>query len=174
MKIRPIKDITEFFNKMTAPLHAQLVTRTPVKMNKKDVATKTIANPFDVVYKIQTINVEINADYQARVNEQRILEQMPATFVAESRKWGEHVNGVIVEKDGKLYVNVIEISKIGKPVYEKADGTAVTYEEIAPFIPVYNGSPKQGVDEDVKVRTFKLENVIGLFIPSLNVRYTGV
>lgn len=172
--MKQITDLVEFFNKITMPLHATIVTRTPVKMNKNDVATKTIPNPHGEIFKVQSLNVSLNANYETMVNAHRFLEQKNMNFESEARKWGEHVNGVIVKKDGQLYVNVIELSKQGEVSYEKADGTKIQYNEFAAFVPVYKPSPKQALDKEVKVRSFKMKNVIGMFIESLEVRYTNV
>jgi hypothetical protein len=39
---------------LAAPTLARIITRTEVKMNKKDVATKSVANPFIGAVKITT------------------------------------------------------------------------------------------------------------------------
>lgn len=173
IELKTQSELVKFFYANTSAVRGNIVTRTPVKMNKKDVATKSIANPHGAIYKIQTINVELNPKYEMQVNTARMLEGKEQDFEAESRKWGVHVNGGIVEKNGQLYLNTIEEGKIGDVVYETENGVAVSYDDIRPFIPAYNGSAKQGLADDVKVRTFKLENVIGMFIPSLQVRYTS-
>lgn len=164
-------ELVRFFYDNTAAVRGNIVTRTPVKMNKKDVATKQIENPHGAIYKVQTINVELNPKYEMQVNTARMLEGKEQDFEAEARKWGVRVNGGIIEKNGQLYLNTIEEDKIGSPVYETEDGTEVKYDDLKPFIPAYKPAPKQGLESDVKVRTFKLENVIGMFIPSLQVRY---
>ena len=164
-------ELVRFFNDNQSAVKGNIVTRTPVKMNKKDVATKSIENPNGAVYKVQTINVELNAEYEIKVNTARMLEGKEQDFEVEARKWGVHNNKSIIEKNGQLYLQVIEGDRIGSPVYETEDGVEVKYDDLKPFIPAYNASAKQGLEDEVKVRTFKLENVIGMFIPSLQVRY---
>ena len=166
-------ELVKFFYANTQAMRGNIVTRTPVKMNKKDVATKSIENPHGAIYKVQTINVELNPKYEMQVNTARMLEGKEQDFEAEARKWGVHVNGGIIEKNGQLYLNTIEESRIGEAVYETENGVEVSYNDLRAFIPAYKSAPKQGLDGDVKVRTFKLENVIGMFIPSLKVRYVG-
>lgn len=166
-------ELVKFFNSNKMPVKGNIVTRTPVKMNKRDVATKTIDNPHGAVYKVQTISVELNAEYETKVNTARMLEGKAQDFEVEARKWGVHVNKSIVEKNGQLYLMVIEEEKIGTPVYETENGVEVSYDDLKPFIPAYNPAPKQDLENDVKVRTFKLENVIGMFIPQMKVRYVG-
>ena len=164
-------ELVEFFNTFTLSFRGTLMSRTPVKMNKKDVATKTITNPNDVVYKRQMINMELNANYEAKVNSARLDEDKKDNFVGEDRKWGEHVNGVVVKKQDQLYINVLEESKIGDVTYETEGGTKVSYDDIKAFIPPYKPSAKQGLVNDVKVRTFKVANVLEMFIPTIDFRY---
>lgn len=171
IELKTQSELVKFFYDHRDSVRGNLVSRTPVKMNKKDVATKSIDNPHGAIYKVQTINVEFNPKYEMKVNTARMLEGKDQDFEAEARKWGAHVNGGIIEKNGQLYLNTVEESKIGSPVYETEDGTEVKYDDLKPFIPAYKPAVKQGLEDDVRVRTFKLENVIGMFIPSLHVRY---
>lgn len=163
-------DLVKFFDGYKSATRAKIVTRTPVTMRKKDIATREIENPFTEVYKVQTVEVELNANYEQKVNDQRMLEGAEQSFEAGGRAWGKHVNGAIVEKNGTLYLHTIEIGRIGKPKYETKTGREVNYEEIKPFIPAYNGTPGQGLVEEVKVRDYKLMNVIGVNIDN-KVRY---
>lgn len=174
IELKTQAELVKFFYNNTTPVRGNIVTRTPVKMNKKDVATKQIANPHGAIYKVQTINVELNPAYEMQVNTERMLEGKEQDFEAEARKWGVHVNGGIIERNGQLYLHTIEEEKIGSPVYQTEGGKPIAYNEFAPFLPAYVPSKKQGLKNDVKVRTFKLENVIGMFIPSLKVRYTSI
>lgn len=166
-------DLVNFFSNYKSAVRAVVVTRTPVKMNKKDVATKQIANPFAEVFKVQTIEVELNADYEQKVNDQRLLEGVAQTFEAEGRAWGKRINGSIVEKQGQLYLHCIVGKKIGKARYETKTGRSVEYSEFAAFVPNYNSNPKQALENDVQVRDFKLQNVIGLNIDD-KVRFINV
>ena len=52
LKITNEKDLVEFFNKYKSPAKVEVVAVTSQKMNKKDVATKTEANPFTSISKI--------------------------------------------------------------------------------------------------------------------------
>lgn len=167
-------ELVNFFNNNKMPIKGNVVTRTPVKVNKKDVATKLIANPHGVIYKVQTVSVELNAQYENRVNTARMFEGKEQNFEAEERKWGERVNASIVKKGEELYLAVVEESKVGFPVYETEAGDEVSYDDLIPFIPAYKPAPKQALDSEIKIRTFKLTNVIGLFIPQMQVRYVGI
>jgi hypothetical protein len=165
------QELVEFFDKFTLSFRGTLMSRTPVKMNKKDLETKTISNPYGDVYKIQLINMELNADYEAKVNSARREEDKKDDFVVEERMWGSHVNGVIVQKGEQLYINVLEESKIGPVKYETENGVSVDYNNIKPFLPIYKSPPKQNLENDVKVRTFKVANVLEMSIPTIDFRY---
>lgn len=164
MTINNSFELVDFFNHFKSPTRATIVSRTPVKMNKKDVATKQIANPFGEVFKVQTVVVDLNADYEQKVNDQRFIEGSAQTFEAEGRAWGKHINNAIVEKTGRLYLHCIEVNKMGCPRYETATGRDVDYNDLLPFIPVRSSNTKQQLAEEVKVRDFSLPNIIGLNI----------
>ena len=166
-------ELIKFFDNFKSCQRATIVTKTPVKTNKKDVATKTIPNPNGDVFKVQTIVVEFNADYQGKVNDQRLIEGVAQDFVTEQRAWGKHVNRSIVEHHGQFYLHCIEIEKQGKAVYETMGGKKVDYADLLAFIPKYNGTVKQELEDEVKVRDFKLQNVIGINIAD-KVRYVNV
>lgn len=189
--------LVQFFNAFRAPARAMIVTRTPVVVRQKDVATKSIENVLfngkteaTTVFKLQTAIVDLNANYEGEVNNVRALEDKATNFDVEERKWGEHVNATIIKKGDTLYMQTIEIEKVfavyemdrvklddkgnavmvnGKPVLE---AYTVPYDDFAMFVPEAKPSPKQALNNDVKVRAFKLDNVIGVNIEN-KVRYSG-
>lgn len=173
IEITSAAELIKFFDNFKSQQRATIVTKTPVKLNKKDVATKTIENTVGDVFKVQTIEVEFNADYEGKVNDQRLLEGVPQTFEAGHRLWGKHVNRSIVEHQGQFYLHCIEIEKKNDVVYENARGKKVEKSAFEAFIPPYRGSPNQMIVDDVKVRDFKLQNVIGINIAN-KVRYINI
>ena len=164
--INTASDLVAFFNGYESECRAKLTICTPVKMNKKDVTTKTRANPHSTIYKLQTVVADLNINYEERVNDARMLEgQTDRTFSAEGRKWGVHINKSIIEKDeGQFYLQYIEIGKDGKSAYELEDGTKIDYADFVDFVPSHSDSSKQNLNDKVKIRTVKLENVIGINI----------
>lgn len=167
MNLTTQKELIGFFNGIKSEQRANIVTRTPVKMKKT-------GNPYSEVFKVQTTTVDLNVAYEQKVNEERMIQNgdVSQSFQAEERKWGERVNGAIVEKDEKFYLNAIEVAKIGTALYETADGNRIEFAQIEPFMPAYSASKKQGLDDVIKVRTYKLDNVIGLNIDG-KVRYVA-
>lgn len=169
--------LVQFFNAFRAPARAMIVTRTPVVVRQKDVATKSIENVLfngktdaTTVFKVQTAIVDLNANYEGEVNNVRALEDKATNFDVEERKWGEHVNATIIKKGDTLYMQTIEIEKVA--VTYELNGKAIPFDDFAMFVPEVKPSPKQALANDVKVRAFKLDNVIGVNIEN-KVRYVG-
>lgn len=152
--------LIEYFNLSTNEVAGTIKTKTPVKMNKKDVETKTIPNPFGEVFKLQEVNVVFNPKYEAAVNEQRGTENKEQDFQSQERKWGKKVNGSIVENNGAFYLSVIEQDKIDKPIYVDSDMNEIAYAEFEQFMPKKKLSKgTQDLEQAVKYRTYKLDNI---------------
>lgn len=144
--------------------NAVIVISSPVKLNKKDVLTKTQANPFGEVVGVKTLNITLAANYEEAVNEMRAAEGSDANFKAGASAWGTRINDCIIEHNGQLYLGYIENFKEGKTLYE-CDGKSIKWDDIAPFAPSRTSSiTRQGVDIEVKYRRVKLDNLIGLTV----------
>lgn len=137
-----------------------LSTLTSVKMNKKDVETKTIPNPFTEVFKESKVVVLLNASYEKMVNEQRDSEGKETDFVAAGMKYGNMVGAALLENNGQFYVKCIELEKVGESTYIDSDKNPVEYDAIKPFIPVKKPSEHQGTEKEIKARNFKLESIV--------------
>jgi len=153
------KDLVGFFNGIKSEQRATVVMRTPVKMKKT-------GNPYQEVFKVQTVVVDLNVSYEKKVNEERMIQNGDTSepFKAQARKWGIHVNKAIIEKEDKFYLSAIEVSKVGTTIYEH-EGFPIDYTQIEPWIPsVSTSSGKQDLEEAVKYRSYKLDNILGLSI----------
>lgn len=153
-------DLVQFLIDNPREMVAVVTATTNVKLNKKD-ASRTIANPFEGgVSKTQTFTITLNKDYQQAVNEQRTEEGKKADFEAQARKWGSHVCKSIVSKGDDLYLAGIVTGNVGAPKYRcKTTGREVNLNEISPFQGASSTNKSQGVDEQVDVRTYKLDNI---------------
>lgn len=169
LKITNEKDLVEFFNKYKSPAKVEVIAATAQKMNKKDVATKTEANPYTQINKITNFEAEVNVDYEDRVNHQRIAEGKSMDFEAASARWGTPISKAITEKEGKFYLKLIPGIRLNDIVYEDQDGNRLLQEEFIRFVPVAkpNGSGRQEVDQAVVFRTYKLDSIIALTIPGI-------
>jgi len=171
MNAIPTMSMTAFFAANTSPLTGVIMTaKTAVKLNKKDVATKTIPNPFGPIFKIYKAVVSINKDYEKDVNQNRAIEGKEQDFQKEGLKWGRHAYGkAIIEKDGGLYLQTIVEGYRGGSEYVDENGNPVDFEAIKPFMPVKKEeAPKQGLEDAVIVRTFKYESILQLAIKTDN------
>lgn len=129
-------------------------------MNKKDVATKTIANPYLDAVKITTMIVELAPKYEEAVNEQRSAEGKATDFESSSRKWGTSLGNGIVENNDKLYVSFIAKEHV-LTTYMLAD-QIIQKSELEPFMPKKKDSGTQNLDSEVVFRTIAVENIMEL------------
>ncbi len=159
-----IKHIISTLNsvKLDQSVRAKMIISTSVKMNKKDVETKTIKNPYDSATKVSTIIVDINPQYEDVVNQQREAEEKSADFESQERKWGTNIGRGIVEKDGKLYLSYIPVQTVLNSYFVNND--LIEYSELKPFIPVKKPNEKQDLENEVKFRTVSMSNIIGFEI----------
>lgn len=154
-------NIEEFAKTVPENTQVLLTTKTVVKMNKKDVATKTIPNPFtEAVYKLTTTRVTLNASYEDRVNESRTVEGKDNDFKA-TVSYGKMVGNALLENNDTLYIKCIEEEKIGKSFYINGQAEVIQYADLAPFMPVKKPSTTQDLDTEVKARNYKVESITG-------------
>lgn len=160
-KLTTQPELIDFLMQYKSVKTASFVSKTSLKMNKKDVATKTKPNPFDKINKVSVFKGEINFDYEDKVNDARFLEGKEQDFKA-----GEAVNGIqfiskaLSYKDGCFYIKIIPENNMIDPVYEKEDGTKVDYKDLKEFIPVYKKPEGQELDKPVPFRTYKLDSIV--------------
>ena len=147
----------ELIKNLDRPTLAKIITRTDVKMNKKDVLTKTIQNPYIGVVKVTTQIVELNPQYEKSVNEQLSIENKEQNFEVNSRKWGQNIGNGLIENNGKLYVSFIPKQHILN-TYMLAD-KIIDKAEFESFIPNKKENNNQGTENTVLFRTISLENI---------------
>ncbi len=141
----------------------ELVSLTEVKMNKtgKDENGNKIPNPyFGCIQKRSHVVGEIKYNYMDLVNRQRINEGKEATFVPSERVWGDSDGALVSKPDGAIYLNV-RVIKSNKTDYFY-NGNPIEKSKIEAFLPSSNSSSskeKQGVKEEIIVRTYKLASI---------------
>lgn len=134
----------------------ELGTRTDPLMRKTD-------NPyFGRVEKVSRIRALVGPwNYTHEVNVKRIKEGKFADFSPAGRKWGHRVAGTpFVEYRGDKYVecNVLEVISTEFLV----DGRLATdgeVTEIQGFIPGREEGARQGLDDPIVVRDYKVESI---------------
>jgi hypothetical protein len=154
--------ILQTISELNAPTLARMITRTEVKMNKKDVETKTTPNPFGTVYKITTQIVELAPKYESAVNDQLSTEGKEASFEASERKWGTNKGNGIVENNGKTYVSFIAKEHVLTSYIH--NDVVIDKKEFVAFVPVKKPSATQGTDKEVVFRSVSLENIMSVEI----------
>ena len=142
---------------LNKPTLAKIITRTEVKMNKKDIDTKSKQNPYSGAVKVTTQIVELNPQYEQAVNEQLKQEEKPQDFEASSRKWGQNIGNGLVENNGKLYVSFIPKEHILNTYM--FGNTIIDKSELDPFIPKKKDINSQGTETSVLFRTISIENI---------------
>lgn len=152
-----MQNIIDAIKTLEEPTLARITTNTVVKLNKRDVATKTIANPYDEIRKVQVRIVELNPKYEKAVNAQREAEGKTADFESQERKWGTNLGNGIVDKNGKLYVSVIlKDTESTSYLYQDAP---IDKAEFVAYEPVSKPSTNQGIEDVVMFMTFAAENI---------------
>ena len=146
---------------------------TPVTFSAMvDTGARKTGNPYDKILKFSTVNGFTGFDYEASVNRQQVREGHRATFTSHERKWGDNINNVLVELNGKFYLSVRPLHT-KDPIYYGVKGNLmmkVKQESISQFLPKkYDNSGHQGVHTEIVYRNYSLANI--RFISLNKVKY---
>ena len=170
LKISEQSQLIEFLKNYKSATTAKLVTKTVVKMNVNDVATRTKKHNFGTVYKVSVIEADINFDYETKVNDQRFLEGKDQDFKASAPKWGTAISKSLSENNGQFYLKANPKKSLYKSSYENEAGEKIDYKDIEPWIPVKKETLTeggQGTDKEVVFRAYKLDSIIHLSIENV-------
>ena len=158
--IHTVIELANLLAKFSGPVRVKIKTKTEVIMRKKDVATKTKANPYPVVFKLQELEVELNANYEDKVNDALVIEGKQNNFIAEGLPWGQAVDNVLIKKDDQFYIKTIVIKPIGTQTFICSDGRVLPKADLEPFLPIPTPGKSQGLKDEIIVRTFKLNSIL--------------
>jgi hypothetical protein len=144
-------------------MFASVMTVTEPKMVVKDRITKE-PNPYlGRVKKISKMVLSLGNNYESAVENRRKKEGVQGGFQAGTITGRRHVSRMILESEKnpeQKYLEVFAMSNTPAQVeYRLDDGTVVDAEKIKPYLPVESENKSQGLENDVKVFTYKLENV---------------
>ena len=139
---------------ITGPTPATFLAETELDMRKTD-------NPYHKqIKKRQKSNVFINFNYQNSVNRALAKEGKEAEFEAQPRKWGERVTGTpLVLYNGKYYLEARFLNNEPKVEYFH-NGAPIEKALFESFIPEKKSSGNQGLENEVIIRDFKIENIL--------------
>ena len=159
-----IPELLPMLLKLRSAKVATIVAITAVRLNKRDTATKSIANPYGEIRKVQTIRVKVNDDYEGNVNDARDAEGKVDDFEVAPLQWGEHASNAVITHGGEQYLQTIVLESDPNPTYIDSEGNPVAYEAIRPYFPPYRPNARQELDSEVKVRTWKLTSLYDMWM----------
>lgn len=131
------------------------------------------------VTKTARVNGVINWQYAKSVNRQRKREGKTVYFEAHARKWGTRLKGlpfvVHVTKprrkadkpEHRLYLEMKVEKSLGHE-YSDASGNPLDAETVKPFLR-NNGKSRQGVDKEIILRDYHVQNITGMKINGIEV-----
>lgn len=146
---------------ITEETKLNLVTKTEVKLLKKDKEGNK--NELPKIYKIANQIVIVNKSYVKAVNEQRERENKAADFVAEAVKFSGPQTGCVFEYQNNHYVNAILLETIGS-TYVTENLEPIELDQFKQFFSTAKTTSRQQVDEEIKVRKFKVDSIISFAI----------
>lgn len=153
-----VEELVPFLMSLRSTQVATMVAITAVsKMRKTN-------NPFIGTRKVQKVKLEINNNYENKVNDARDAEGSATDFEAKPLQWGEHASACVIENKGELYLQTIVLERDPNPTYIDAHGNTVAWEDIKPFMPPYRPNARQELEQEVKVLTWKLSSIYDLWM----------
>ena len=156
----------EWLQAITEETTLHLLTKTEVKLLKKD--SEGNKNTLPKIFKFSTQKVlvnksytkAVNKSYTKAVNKQREKEGKPGDFVAEAVKLDGVAKGCTFEYNGQHYVKAILLNKLGQDCYQTEHGDAIEMESFQQFLSTTKAKSRQQVDEEVKVRKYKVDSIV--------------
>lgn len=152
----------ETVKSLSGPTLALITTRTEVKMNKKDVATKTEANPYLGATKLSTLLVELAPKYEKTVNDQREAEGKAADFEVSERAWGTNVGNGIVENKGKFYISYILKESKSKSKEFFFNDEEIEFSLLESFIPKKKPDVNPVTEKAITFSSVSVENIVSM------------
>jgi hypothetical protein len=120
--------------------------------------------PFrGTILKRTRLRAVLNADYGAAVNARRGAEGKAADFVPGPRKWGVKVEGTpLIRHKDQLYLEY-QVAEVLAVRYE-LDGRPIEAASLEPWLPARSQGASQGLDDQVVIRTLKLDNLVDVHL----------
>lgn len=133
---------------------ATIVTRTDPKLRKT-------GNTLGPVRKVSRVNVTLGFQYEAAVNRQRTREGSDADFIAAPRQWGKKISPMMVEHNGKFYLET-KVERSLEHSFQDENGKEIPEDLVKPFLPVRSESSRQETEKEILVRDYALESIVSL------------
>jgi len=166
-----IAELTDMLDARRGAFFATIVARVDARLVKKHRETGE-PNPYAGATKVSRVNGCINWCYGQSVNNQRIREGHSEHFHPESRRWGQrrfyNAEGQpvydrsasvrlspFVDHKQAVYLEM-KVQNALEHRYEAQDGTVLTDEQVAPYLPARSRSSRQEVDNEIILRDYTL------------------
>lgn len=147
MKSLTKQELVEVLKSVKGNTFISIESKTEPKLKK--------GNPFNALIKISKVFGAIGFNYENSVNNQRIRESLEVDFEAKPRQWGKRIKGTpLVEHKDKYY---LEVKVQGAESDYFQDNNRVDVDKIKPWM--YNSKSRQGVEKEVIVRDYSLDNI---------------
>lgn len=152
MKTLTKAELVDLLSKVKGTTAVSIETTTTPKIRS--------GNPFVGLKKVSKVSGMIGVIYANSVNNQRAKEGLDKDFVPESRKWGERIlHTPLVKHKDKFYLEMK--CQSAKSDYFDNSGR-VSIDQVKPW--EYNKTSRQGVENEVILRDFSLENITRITI----------
>ena len=172
MKTLSIQELIDLLDARRGAEFVTITARVDARLVKKDRETGE-PNPYAGATKVSRVNGLINWCYANSVNNQRKREDVEGEFVPESRRWGQRrfVNAAgepvydrsasvrlspFVDHKQAVYLEMKVERSLGHQ-YEAVDGSPLTDEQVAPYLPARSSSSRQEVENPVILRDYTLD-----------------
>ena len=128
---------------------------TAVSIETTTVPKIRSGNPFKGLKKVSKVAGMIGVIYANSVNNQRAKEGLEKDFVPESRKWGERIlHTPLVKHNDKFYLEM-KCQSAESDYFD--DSGRVSSDKVKDW--EYNKTSRQGVENEVILRDFSLDNI---------------
>lgn len=116
--------------------------------------------------KVSRVNGMIGFRYANSVNNQLAREDKETDFVAQPRRWGNHIPGTpLIENKGSFYLE-FKVEKSLDYRYEDCNGNPLSAEETekvnAVLASKYSKPKTQGTQKEIILRDYSIENILSI------------
>lgn len=150
------ENLMSLLSEVKGATFATLITSTDPRLKKT-------GNPFRNVRKVSRVNVCIGFQYENAVNRQREREGNSEVFESAPRQWGEKISPMIVQHNGKLYLETKVERSLGYS-FQDENGKEIDSKLIEPFLPARKESARQETEKEILVRDYALDSIIAATI----------
>jgi hypothetical protein len=133
-----------------------------------DARAKKTGNPFGTIWKTYTVNGLVNFQYDTAVVNRLKKEGKEESEFQKGESWHELVKDsrnlltpfAKHKETGELYLRFWLLNKTPGTVYTDSEGTELDFEQVKLFLPKPSSYKNQGLDDPVRIQTYKLASIV--------------